>query len=254
MRWITAWLVAALLWCTPAAHAQQANGFVFNAATSLGATSVTSNVALPGSGQRVLLQNTGPNTAFMVFGTSGVVATTSGMPIFPNGCIFMTVTSWTNIAAITSAGTAIILISQGEGTPPISCGAVGALPGTAGFPSGATPITASATGTGVAASTATLALAAGKTTYICGFTWTGTNATAANTATAVTVTGPISGTLNYGFPTLVAGAAVPNTPAINVVFSPCIPASAPATAIVVNGPALGAGSTLATISASGYQL
>ena len=116
-----------------------------------------------------------------------------------------------------------------------------------------TPITASATGT-TGTITATLAAAAGKTTYICGFYYTGTNATAANPATTVTITGAIGGTLNFGFPTLAAAAAVPNTIPIDEQFIPCIAASAINTAIVVNGPALGAGATLATVSAWGFQL
>jgi hypothetical protein len=116
-----------------------------------------------------------------------------------------------------------------------------------------TPVTASATGT-TGAITATLPAAAGKTTYICGFQFTGTNATAANPATNVTITGTISGTLNFGFPTLAAGAAVANTPPVGEVFAPCIQASASNTAIVVNGPALGAGATLVSVSAWGYQL
>lgn len=116
-----------------------------------------------------------------------------------------------------------------------------------------TPTTASATGT-TAAITATLAAVAGKTTYICGFYFTGTNATAANTATSVTITGTIGGTMTFGFPTLAAAATVANTIPIDEQFIPCIAASAINTAIVVNGPALGAGSTLVTVSAWGYQL
>lgn len=116
-----------------------------------------------------------------------------------------------------------------------------------------TPITASATGS-TGAITATLAAAAGKTTYICGFYFTGTNATAANGATTVTITGTIGGTMNFGFPTLALGATVPNTLPIDEEFIPCVAASAVNTAIVVNGPALGAGSTLVTATAWGYQL
>lgn len=116
-----------------------------------------------------------------------------------------------------------------------------------------TPITASATGT-TGATTATLPAVSGKTTYICGFQFMGTNATAANPATNVTITGTISGTLNFGYPTLAAAATVANTPPVGEVFTPCIQASAINSAIVVNGPALGAGATLVTVSAWGYQL
>jgi len=116
-----------------------------------------------------------------------------------------------------------------------------------------TPITASTTGT-TGAITATLAAAAGKTTYICGFYYTGTNATSANTATTLTITGTIGGTLNFGFPTLAAAATVPNNLPLDEEFIPCIAASGVNTAIAVNGPALGAGATLATVTAWGYQL
>lgn len=115
------------------------------------------------------------------------------------------------------------------------------------------PVTASATGT-TAAVAATLPAVAGKTTYLCGFYYTGTNATAANTATAVTVTGTIGGTMTFGFPTLAAAATTPNTIPIDEGFIPCVAASAINTAIAVNGPALGAGATQATITAWGYYL
>ena len=116
-----------------------------------------------------------------------------------------------------------------------------------------TPITASAAGT-TAAIAATLPAVAGKTTYLCGFYYTGTNATAANTATSVTITGTIGGTMTFGFPTLAAAATVPNTIPIDEGFVPCVAASAINTAIVVNGPALGAGATQATVTAWGYYL
>lgn len=119
------------------------------------------------------------------------------------------------------------------------------------YPVGATPLTSSATGT-TGAITATLAAAAGKTTYICGFYYTGTNTTAPTSVT-LTVTGTISGTLNFGFSTLTVAAATPNPTPIDEAFQPCIAASAANTAIVVNGPALGAGATLTTVAAWGYQ-
>lgn len=121
-----------------------------------------------------------------------------------------------------------------------------------GIPPNAIPVTSSATGT-TGATTATLAALAGKTTYICGFVFTGTNATGANTATNVTVTGTTGGTMNFGFPTLAAAATVPNPQPVDEAFLPCIPATSANTAIVVNGPALGAGATLVTITAWGYQ-
>lgn len=116
-----------------------------------------------------------------------------------------------------------------------------------------TPVTATATGT-TAAVVATLPAVAGKTTYLCGFYYTGTNATAANAATSVTVTGVIGGTMTFGFPTLAAAATTPNTIPVDEEFQPCVSASAINTAIVVNGPALGTGATQATVTAWGYYL
>jgi hypothetical protein len=56
------------------------------------------------------------------------------------------------------------------------------------------------------------------------------------------------------YPTLATGAGVANTPPVGEVFTPCIQASAINTPIVVNGPALGAGATLVTVRAWGFQL
>jgi len=119
------------------------------------------------------------------------------------------------------------------------------------YPPGSTPFTASATGT-TGAITATIPAVASRTAFICGFYYMGTNATTANTATSVTITGISGGTMTYGFPTLAAAATVPNTIPVDESFLPCIPASAQNTAIVVNGPALGTGATLATASIWGF--
>jgi hypothetical protein len=135
--------------------------------------------------------------------------------------------------------------------PPASAQQACPNPFVAGAP--CTPVTASATGT-TGAVVATLPAVAGKTAYICGFYYTGTNATAANTATSVTITGTITATMTFGFPTLAAAATVPNTIPIDEEFIPCIAASGLNTAIAVNGPALGAGSTQATVTAWGYYL
>lgn len=115
-----------------------------------------------------------------------------------------------------------------------------------------TPITISTTGT-AGATSVTIPAVAGKTAYLCAFNFTGTNATAATNG-SVTVTGLIGGTVTYGYPTLAAGAAVQNTPPVDEGFTPCIPASNINSAIVVNGPALGTGAPLVTLTASGYYL
>jgi hypothetical protein len=127
-----------------------------------------------------------------------------------------------------------------------------AVAGTAGFPNGATPVTASGTGS-TGAISATLAAAAGKNTYICGFSYQGSDATAA-VAGNIAITGTVTGTMNVGYVALAAGATVPQPGPIIIPFSPCVPSSAVNTAIVVTPPTLGAGATIATVSAWGYQL
>lgn len=113
------------------------------------------------------------------------------------------------------------------------------------YPSGATPITASATGT-TAATTATLATGASVTTYICGFSIRA-NATAAATGNA-TVTGTITGTLNFTQWTapLASGIGL-----VEMIFTPCVPASATNTSIAVVSAAPGAGGVVSS-TAWGY--
>lgn len=88
------------------------------------------------------------------------------------------------------------------------------------YPLGATPVTASGTGTSSAV-TISLGSAGSKTTYICGFTITA-NALALATGTA-TVSGTISGSLQYLESILAATNGVATT---SQNYNPCIPASA----------------------------
>jgi len=115
------------------------------------------------------------------------------------------------------------------------------------YPVGAVPYTASATGT-TGATAATLAGAASVTTYLCGFSIRA-NATAAATGNAV-VSGTISGSLNFTQWTapLASGLGL-----VEQIYSPCIPASAANTSIVVTSAAPGAGGTV-SVSAWGYKL
>lgn len=114
-------------------------------------------------------------------------------------------------------------------------------------------VTASANGT-TGATAATLPAVPGFTTYICGFNFGGSNATAGDSTTAVTVVGVISGTMTFAYTTIAAGVAIPPPLPLTVNFIPCEPASAVNTAIVVNGPALGTGATFAAVNAWGYQV
>ncbi len=112
------------------------------------------------------------------------------------------------------------------------------------------PITASATGT-TASVAATLAGVASKTTFICGMTISSSGATTP-TAVTVTVAGTITGTMNFIYS--VVGVATDNQVPMTVPFSPCVPASAANTGIVVTQPGVGAGATAAAVTAWGYQL
>lgn len=120
------------------------------------------------------------------------------------------------------------------------------------YPRGAVPVAASSGNVAASAAVATLAGAAGKTTYICGFRMTGLGATVLATVNA-TVAGLVgSVTLTYTFQAPL-GVTVSATP-LGDQFNPCIPASAQNTAIVVTLPSLGTGNTNAAASAWGYQL
>lgn len=114
------------------------------------------------------------------------------------------------------------------------------------FPQGATPVTASATGT-TAATAATLSGVASKTTYICGFSMRST-ATAAVTGNA-TVAGTISATMNF---THWTGPVASSIGVTEQYFYPCIPASAVNTSIVVTSPAAGTAGVM-SVTAWGYQ-
>jgi len=115
------------------------------------------------------------------------------------------------------------------------------------YPTGSTPITASATGT-TAATTATLAASASLHTYICGFSIRA-NATAAATANS-TVTGTVTGTLNFTQWTAPLASGIGLTEEI---FSPCIISSATNTGIAVISAAPGSGGVV-SVTAWGYQL
>lgn len=123
--------------------------------------------------------------------------------------------------------------------------------GSTGIPSGATPITGASGSVAAASAVATLAAAAGKTTYITGFTVTAGGATA-GLSVSLAITGALGGTLTYVY-TAPAGATVPG-PVLSVQFANPIPGSAANTAIVVTLPSLGTGNLAASVVATGYQL
>jgi len=113
-----------------------------------------------------------------------------------------------------------------------------------------TQLTASATG-GAGALTASLGGTANKTTYITGFLVTGSGATAASVIN-VTITGTITGTLNYNI--VVPAGATTSIQPTGQTFAIPIAASGTNQAIVVNVPSFGSGNTNAAVSAYGFQL
>jgi hypothetical protein len=121
----------------------------------------------------------------------------------------------------------------------------------AGLPAGATPLNATSGNQANANAVATLAAAAGKTTYITGFEATSSGATI-GAVVLLAISGLLGGTVSYVF-AAPAGVLLEATPLI-VPFSQPLPASAANTAIVVTLPALGAGNTNAIVTAHGYQL
>lgn len=111
-------------------------------------------------------------------------------------------------------------------------------------------ITASSGNVAAGVAAATLAAATGKVTYICGFAITSAGSTGA-AVVSPTVTNIITGTMTFTYAS-VAGVTLGNQSLI-VPFSPCMPATAPNTTIVVSLPSLGAGNTNSSVNAWGYQ-
>jgi len=127
----------------------------------------------------------------------------------------------------------------------VAAGAAGA----AGYPTGATPVAATANGTN-ATITATLPAAVGKTTYITGYQVSGGSPTAASLISAT-----LSGVIGGPHPVFFTGQAQPlNTAPLVIAFNPPIPASAVNTAISVAASAFGAGSATQQVSVQGFQL
>jgi hypothetical protein len=114
------------------------------------------------------------------------------------------------------------------------------------YPAGAVPIQATATST-TGTATATLAATASAITYLCTMS-VRSNATAAVDG-AISVTGPTT-TLSYEHWTAPVASGIGIT---EMIFTPCVPASAVNTTIVVVGPAPSTGGN-ETVNLTGYQL
>ncbi len=112
-----------------------------------------------------------------------------------------------------------------------------------GYPTGAAPILGNGTGT-TGAVVGTLAAAATKTTYICGFSVSAIGGAA--TVGPIVIAGPAT-SLTYQFASTATGATLAQT------FQPCIPASAVNTAITTTTTADGSASAV-DVNSWGYQL
>lgn len=136
-----------------------------------------------------------------------------------------------------------------NGAPTVPANGAGS--GTSGYPAGAVPVSNSSAIVANANAVATLPAAAGKTTYITGFTCDAGGSTAA-LAVDMTIAGVLGGTIHnsFVFPLGVGVAAFPFVEQ----FLPPLPSSAVNTAIVVTLPAGGAGNLSASCNAQGYQL
>lgn len=116
---------------------------------------------------------------------------------------------------------------------------------------GVTFLNSSSGNVAAATATATLAAAAGKTTYVSGWSFSGGGATVGSIVNG-TISGLIGGTqtISIAVPT---GATL-GCNSLDQNYNPAIPASAANTAIVFSVPSLGAGNTNATLSIWGYQV
>lgn len=112
------------------------------------------------------------------------------------------------------------------------------------FPTGATAISGNAAGT-TGAVVGTLAAAASKTTYICGFNVQAIGGTAA--VGPITIAGLIGSSQVYQGSSSAAGGTVASG-----TFSPCIPASAANTAITITTTANGT-ATAVDVNSWGFQ-
>lgn len=123
------------------------------------------------------------------------------------------------------------------------------------IPLGAIPWSATALGTTAAISVSS-PTNVGRTGYIAGFSFSGTNATAAQNGT-VAVTNLAANTgaqLFFSYPTIAGGTTIAPPAPLTVTFNPALPCSAMNTAIIVSGPALGTGAAACSINAWGYLI
>ncbi len=85
---------------------------------SLAASSESTNVALSGGGDTVVVTNPSTVLAYVKFGSDAtVVASASDMPVLAGSRVILSINSLiANAAAITASGSGTILFSRGDGS------------------------------------------------------------------------------------------------------------------------------------------
>lgn len=207
-------------------------------------TNISGTISLP-TGAATAANQATEIASLATIATNTGAAVPSQAPTVSIGGVGIIDSAGTNVATVKAASTApattdksvVVAPNPNAGTPAQINQ----------YPFGATPITASNTGT-TAATTATLAGTSGKTTYICGYSIRA-NATA-NTNVTNTITGVITATLSsiMWVPANTSGLGVDEQ-----IFSPCIPASGTNQAIAIVSGAPGTGG-LVSSKGWGYQL
>lgn len=191
-----------------------------------------------------------PNTFVALTNPYTLVASTvQAFLIIPQGYQQVRVRLSTAISGTGTVTNTVILLSQNPELSavlnPVPAGTLTIGNTGSVFPVGATAVNGSATGT-TAATSATLAATASVTNYVCGFSIRA-NATAAVTGNATLSDGTKTFNFTQWTAPLASGLGV-----IEMIFSPCFPASAVNTAWTLTSAAPGSGGVVST-SIWGYQ-
>lgn len=179
--------------------------------------------------------------------------------VYPQGSVSLLAGVWKNISL--ARGTSLTMLNGSDSNPTVflirECDVpmidyAGTIQTTrtSDYPLGATPIRADSGNQANNIALAQLSSATGKTTYIAGFSVSGSGATSANVVTVTVSLG--SSSLHYTY-TFVAGATLANESLI-VNYVPPIPATSANMTITASCPASGTGGTNNTVNAWGYTL
>ena len=85
---------------------------------SMGCGVASTNVALTGGGESVVVTNTAPSVAYVRFGADATVMASSGdMPVLPNARVVLAVNPLiTYAAAVLASGSGTVLFTRGDGS------------------------------------------------------------------------------------------------------------------------------------------